>query len=817
MAGLIFSLQKDAKPGKEKREADAMKKRMKQKTLIIIIVLLSAAAIALLAAGFARAERTEPENPMQETAFAGLNISNVRLDYNRSADEVNNAFGEDAESAEDSEDTPNEERPEQDPEQEQPEQQPEQPPEQLPEQPDEQPEQNETSADQPSPAPTPGPSLVISFDSNDDGTVSDLPGEAEGNENPGEDADPDSEEDVEEPDEEEDVPPDVRIATDLGNRTYTTSQLTNDVLDFSASIENGTEDMYLSVYYTSPDGKQKIVSGSGDNYAQALRLGMNQFTLVLKQGGQILAQATYNVRYQAEKATEDNPVVGQNPPSLSTNLDDNTESINNENFMLQVTATDYHGTPIAANNVAVWVDGGLVTNQPTGGSPLEYKLYLEPPLEGDRKTYHITVRASDDEGNSIVKSYDLDYEFIDEGGVIGQATIVIDATAVGLGILEAPFTGDILQGQPASVLLKQCLEEYGYDMVFSGSVEKDFYLRSISRYNFAKYAAPDETLMECIRTDGLAETGQRDKSSLGEYDYTQGSGWMYCVNGYYPGVSLSNYYLNDGDTLYLRFTLAYGKDIGGFASTGGGQGMLSHYCGTWVGGSYYPSHSFEDGKCTICQAPDPNHVHDYVFEILREPTCSESGLQHGICVCGEETDEPIETLAHSFADGKCTECGAVDPNHVHTFIEILNEEPTCTEAGIIREECACGEMQEEILPAVGHQFNERFRCTVCGELDPDHEHSFRPEELGEQDYEIVLAPTCTTPGRKIPVCPHCGERGDKEIYSEYWVEIPVREHTYVEGICTMCGQPDPNYIQPNPEQPGGGDEGGTPEEGGDGE
>ena len=35
---------------------------------------------------------------------------------------------------------------------------------------------------------------------------------------------------------------------------------------------------------------------------------------------------------------------------------------------------------------------------------------------------------------------------------------------------------------------------------------------------------------------------------------------MYSVNGSYAaGKGMSEYHLNDGDTLYLRFTLAYGK------------------------------------------------------------------------------------------------------------------------------------------------------------------------------------------------------------------------------------------------------------------
>ena len=83
-----------------------------------------------------------------------------------------------------------------------------------------------------------------------------------------------------------------------------------------------------------------------------------------------------------------------------------------------------------------------------------------------------------------------------------------------------------------------------------------FYLRRISRGGMMDYPAIPENLWSKILQDGLTLTGQTDNNSLGEFDYTQGSGWMYSVGGNtYAGKGLSGYYLTDGDTLYLRFTL----------------------------------------------------------------------------------------------------------------------------------------------------------------------------------------------------------------------------------------------------------------------
>ena len=44
---------------------------------------------------------------------------------------------------------------------------------------------------------------------------------------------------------------------------------------------------------------------------------------------------------------------------------------------------------------------------------------------------------------------------------------------------------------------------------------------------------------------------------------------MYSLNGAFPGYGFSDVVFKDGDVIRIRFTLAYGKDIGGFSSTGG--------------------------------------------------------------------------------------------------------------------------------------------------------------------------------------------------------------------------------------------------------
>lgn len=51
--------------------------------------------------------------------------------------------------------------------------------------------------------------------------------------------------------------------------------------------------------------------------------------------------------------------------------------------------------------------------------------------------------------------------------------------------------------------------------------------------------------------------------NLYEFDCGSGSGWMYCVNGWYPNYGCSRYVLKDGDTVEWRYTCELGDDIGG--------------------------------------------------------------------------------------------------------------------------------------------------------------------------------------------------------------------------------------------------------------
>ena len=179
-------------------------------------------------------------------------------------------------------------------------------------------------------------------------------------------------------------------------------------------------------------------------------------------------------------------------------------------------------------------------------------------------------------------------------------------------------------------------------------------------------------------------------------------------------------------------------------------------------------HSWDDGEITLaatCQQSgrrrftcaycgthrDENiprldrHVYDE-GTITREPTCKNTGMKwYGCIYCNASCIEEIPVLqTHTYDNGKVT------------------KEPTCTETGTKAFTCIhCGDSYTEELPlSQWHTYN---------------------------DGEVTKEPTCTEAGTKAFTCIHCGDS-----YTESFGE-PL-SHSYAEGVCTVCGESDPNHI-----------------------
>lgn len=437
--------------------------------------------------------------------------------------------------------------------------------------------------------------------------------------------------------EEDDTP---RIYTTLKTQQLTKAELPDSKLTFVA-YPLGKGDLHIRVRLkneTNSGNGLLLTSQNNQDYEAQLDFNAdNLFVLSLYDGETFLGLVQYRVGYYANLADDTHPTVGDYPPSIVTNLDGASLDMSSQTFPLTVIAranAELGAGVIYSNQIRVTLDGKTVEKS-YGDSQPTYELYFEPPQLGDEETHIIRVLAWDGNGNSTMKVYTVTYHQISEGDPAGSVDVVLDATTIGLGILDTG-TLDIVEGEMAASVLLRFLQERGYEPDYQGSATMNFYLRRISRGDIAYRANVPEHLWELILRDGITTNDNYDRDSIGEFDYTQGSGWMYSINGtLYEGTGMSGYKVRNGITIYVRFTLSYGKDIGGYDSTGGGYGSLSSYCGLWINGGY--------------QALG----HDFVETDRLEPTETEDGYIHYRCSkCHEEkTDilpatgggtEPIE-------------------------------------------------------------------------------------------------------------------------------------------------------------------------------
>ena len=189
----------------------------------------------------------------------------------------------------------------------------------------------------------------------------------------------------------------------------------------------------------------------------------------------------------------------------------------------------------------------------------------------------------------------------------------------------------------------------------------------------------------------------------------------------------------------------------------------------------------------------PLAQHKTQLQNEKDATCTQEGYT-GDLVCTEcktvvEKGKTIAKLPHSTqlvgkkdatctqegytGDLVCTECktevekGKTIPAKGHTEVTIPGKAATCTETGL----------------------TDGTKCSVCGEI------LVAQKEIPAKGHTDVTIPgkaaTCTetglTDGTKCSVC--------GEILKAQEV-IPAKGHNFENGVCSVCGAEDPNYVKP---------------------
>lgn len=351
------------------------------------------------------------------------------------------------------------------------------------------------------------------------------------------------------------VQEEMLLYTDLSDMT-----VHNDIIEFSAYIINGSSKASLTVVANG-----KTVSG-GRNYIVNLKAGSNVIRLKATDtvNGQLQTiYQSYVIKYMPETTEE-------TAPSIKYINVSNGMNVRGTDFTLDIQAEDHGGSRIYQEGMTVQLNGTIYSYS-WAGEYVSYRLWLESGVNT------LVIRVTDKDGRYSDYSYNINCEAVSDGEQIGEITISIDAAVLGLGYIAEPIKVPVYQGINGAETVVKFLEDNGFTYSNSGELDESFYLSRIQKQGIAsasRVSIPQD-LVDEINADGLEWKSQKFEDSLGEHDYCQGSGWQYSINGVYSGFSMSDYYPKDGDVVRIRYTLAYGKDIGG-CSTGG-----KNYDKTW--------------------------------------------------------------------------------------------------------------------------------------------------------------------------------------------------------------------------------------------
>lgn len=322
-------------------------------------------------------------------------------------------------------------------------------------------------------------------------------------------------------------------------------------------------------------GTVSLTADSEDYYT--VQMGREDRMLYIDYKDSTGRSKTYKYLLHFQRGAEDTPEDRQPTIIAQVEADGTVIGLTNgltmktPDLIVLVDGRSYNGQQLYANNYTVSVNGTVVSAPISqSGYQFGYTAYLSN--EGANT---ITITATDGDGYSATRSWTVYYE---NGDI--TVTVSVEATTVGLGYLVYPTAVTVPGGTDAWTVVQQVLTENGYTVSGSGS-----YLSAIQRSGICSGFFIDSELMELIMADGMDENGAGldpqpfSMDSLGEFDFYRWSGWMYSYNGSYPGYGLNVCKPQDGSVIRVRYTLAMGKDIGGYSSANGNYGVSS--------GNYY--------------------------------------------------------------------------------------------------------------------------------------------------------------------------------------------------------------------------------------
>ena len=170
------------------------------------------------------------------------------------------------------------------------------------------------------------------------------------------------------------------------------------------------------------------------------------------------------------------------------------------------------------------------------------------------------IKAVDNEGYTAEKTLTVTYNPVAEEA---RVRVIVSGEVLGLGtMIDETITAK--SDQTVAQIVEDRLAAHGYSTIHDGVADADsYFLRHVMKTGITdgwSISAEERSLLEMLGYD-IAE-GPKNPNSLGERDFTAGSGWMVTLNHYYIAQTMGTRPIRDGDEIHLIYTLSVGKDIG---------------------------------------------------------------------------------------------------------------------------------------------------------------------------------------------------------------------------------------------------------------
>ncbi|MEE0777050.1 MAG: S-layer homology domain-containing protein, partial [Bacillota bacterium] len=156
-------------------------------------------------------------------------------------------------------------------------------------------------------------------------------------------------------------------------------------------------------------------------------------------------------------------------------------------------------------------------------------------------------------------------------------TVVVsmEKFTLGQGYVIEPSVVELEGNDTAATVIERAAKAKGIEVDSNANDTYGYYLARVKDNDQSEAKIPQYILDEIAKEPNNQLKGRGEANWLGEFDYYNQSGWMFCLNNEFPNVGAGNVSVEDGDVIRWQFTVCgLGRDIGSSGVGGTGEAYI---------------------------------------------------------------------------------------------------------------------------------------------------------------------------------------------------------------------------------------------------